>query len=152
VKEVRTYEALFIVRPDVADEDIQTMAKTVEKIITDNGGSIVRSEIWGKRRLAYEVQKFTEGIYILIRFDAPAAVIGRLENHFRLAEEVIRYLTVHFDEQTLRLEAEQKQRREEEIAKSAAAAAGDDDDEDDAVHARGRGRRRRDDDDDDDED
>lgn len=147
---MRTYEALFIIRPDIKDEDIQTMAKTVEKLITDNGGSIVRSEIWGKRRLAYEVQKLTEGIYVLIRFEAPATIVGKLENHFRLTEEIIRYLTVHFDERTLRLEAEQQRRREEEIAKSAAAARdGDDDDDDDAVPARGRGRRRRDDDDDD---
>lgn len=146
---MRTYEALFIIRPDVKDEDIQTMAKTVEKLITDNGGSIVRSEIWGKRRLAYEVQKHNEGIYVLIRFEAPAAFIGKLENHFRLTEEIIRYLTVHFDERTLRLEAEQQRRREEEIAKSAAAARDDDDDDDDdGAPARGRARRRRDEDDD----
>ena len=149
---MRTYEALFIIRPEVSDENIQTMAKTVEKMITDSGGSIVRSEIWGKRRLAYEVQKLAEGIYILIRFEAPAAFIGKLENHFRLTEEIIRYLTVHFDERTLRLEAEQQRRREEEIAKSAAMARdGDDDDDDDVASARGRSRRRRDDDDDDDD-
>lgn len=148
---MRTYEALFIVRPDVPDENIQTMAKTVEKMITDSGGAIVRSEIWGKRRLAYEVQKLNEGIYILIRFEAPATFISKLENHFRLTEEIIRYLTVHFDEQTLRLEAEQQRRREEEIAKSAAATRDDDDDDEDDAPVRGRGRRRRDDDDDDDD-
>ena len=120
---MRTYEALYIVRPDVRDDDVQTIAKEVETLVTENGGAIVRSEIWGKRKLAYEVQKCSEGYYILLRFDAGPSFVARLENHFRLTDAIIRYLVVHFDERLLRLEASQKKRREAEIRAGALAAA-----------------------------
>ena len=112
---MRTYEALYIVQPDLKDDEIQTIAKNVESRVTENGGTIVRSEIWGKRRLAYEVQRHSEGCYVLLRFTAAPSLIARLENDLRLLEPVIRYLVVHFDDKTLRLEAEQKRRKEEEI-------------------------------------
>lgn len=120
---MRTYEALYIVRPDVRDDDVQTIAKEVETLLTENGGAIVRSEIWGKRKLAYEVQKCSEGYYILLRFEASPSFVARLENHFRLTDAIIRYLVVHFDERMLRLEASQKKRREAEIRAGALAAA-----------------------------
>ncbi len=110
---LRTYEALFIVRPDVEDDNIQAIARETENLVTKSGGAIVRSEVWGRRRLAYTVKKFSEGIYILIRFQSSPNFIARLENYFRLSEQIIRYIVVYFDEKTLRLEAEQAQRRQE---------------------------------------
>lgn len=142
---MRTYEALYIVRPDVKDEDIQTIADEVIKLVTDNGGAIVRSEIWGKRKLAYEVKKLTEGVYVLLRFEADQALIPKLENYFRLSESVIRFLIVHFDEQTLRLEELQEKRREAQVQ---AMANRSEEDEDRPVSRR-RSRSRDDDDDDD---
>ena len=71
---MRTYEALYIIQPEVTEDEAQTIASGVESLITEDGGAIVRSEIWGKRRLAYEVKRFNEGIYVLVRFQAPAAV------------------------------------------------------------------------------
>lgn len=145
---MRTYEALYIVRPDAKDDEIQTIAKDVEGMVTSSGGTIVRSEIWGKRRLAYEVERFTEGVYILLRFQSPASFVKKLAEYFRLSEQVIRDLIVYFDEKTLRLEEEQKRRAEAEIRASAAGRAerDEDDEEDDR-----RPRRGRDDDDDDDD-
>lgn len=145
---MRTYEALYIVKPDVQDDEIQTIAKDVESLVTTNGGTIVRSEIWGKRKLAYEVKKQTEGVYVLLRFESSPEFVGKLENHFRLSENVIRDLIVYFDPQTLRLEEEQKQRVEAEIRNSAANRDRDDDDDDDDRRP-SRGRRRDDDDEDD---
>ena len=112
---MRTYEALYIVKPDLSDDEIQTVAKGTERLVTDNGGAIVRSETWGKRKLAYDVKKFAEGVYILLRFQVEAAFITRLETYFRLSEAVIRSLVVYFDEKTLRLEEEQMKRAESEI-------------------------------------
>lgn len=138
---MRTYEALYIVKPDLKDDEIQTIVHEVEGLAGKAGASIVRSETWGKRRLAYKVQDYTEGCYVLLRFEAPAAFVARLENHFRLTESIIRYLVVHFDERALRLEAEQKQRVEEQIRASAAAASrGRDDDDDDLPVPAYRGR------------
>lgn len=112
---MRTYEALYIVSPVCKDDEIQTVASATEKLVTDNGGAIVRSETWGKRKLAYTVKQFTEGVYILLRFTAQPEFITRLEGYFRLEEKVIRHLVVHFDEQTLRLEAEQEERKEADL-------------------------------------
>jgi small subunit ribosomal protein S6 len=126
----------------VRDDDVQTIAKEVETLITDNGGAIVRSEIWGKRKLAYEVQKFSEGFYILIRFEAGPPFVARLENHFRLTDTIIRYLVVHFDDKMLRLEASQKKRREAEIRAGALAAAPAADEEDTPRERPRRGSRR----------
>ncbi|MCX5757570.1 MAG: 30S ribosomal protein S6 [Candidatus Hydrogenedentes bacterium] len=144
---LKTYEALYIARPDVPDDEIQTIAKQVEDMITANGGAIVRSEIWGKRRLAYEVQKCTEGNYVLLRFEAVANFVARLENHFRLTDAIIRFLVVHFDEKTLRLEALQKKRKEAEIRNSVGVSARSDENDDDDSDRPRRSRRYRDDDD-----
>jgi len=142
---LRTYEALYIIRPDVPEDQIQTVADGVTKLITDNGGAIVRSEIWGKRRLAYEVKHFNEGVYVLVRFEAESDFPDKLEQYFRLSEEVIRWLVTYFDEQMLRLEEEQAKRRREYQERS-----GRDDDRDDDDRPRGRGRDRDRDEDDDD--
>lgn len=158
---LRTYEALYIVTPELEDDDIRAVSQEVEALVTQNGGEIVRSEIWGKRKLAYMVKKHAEGAYILLRFTANADFITRLEGYFRLSEQVIRYVVVCFDERTLRLEAEQQRQREEELRAGSAAHGrgrrGDDDDEDDddeplPVGARRPSRFRDDDDDDDDDD
>jgi small subunit ribosomal protein S6 len=144
------------------DDSIQTTAQTVESLVTQNGGTVVRSEIWGKRKLAYEVKKHSEGTYILFRFSAGQEVLPRLENHFKLTETIIRYLLLHLDEHTLRLEEEQERRKEAELARGAEREArddGEDDDDDDRPRRRsdrddrghGRGSRRRDEDDDDDD-
>lgn len=139
VNVLRTYEALYIVRPDLEDDEIQTIAKEVESLITADGGAIVRSEIWGKRRLSYEVNKFTEGCYILVRFEALPTFVARLENHFRLTDAIIRYLVVHFDERMLRLEISQKKRKEAELhAGPPVRRRRDDDDDDEAPRDRKR--------------
>jgi small subunit ribosomal protein S6 len=145
---VRTYESLYILRPDLQEEEVEALAKEVESQITGDGGTIVRSEIWGKRRLAYEVQKCSEGYYILVRFTATPVFVGRLENYFRLTDAVIRYLMLHFDERTLRLETRQKNRKEAELQNAAVAKprGADEDEEEEGGGRSGRGRRYRDDD------
>jgi len=134
---LRTYEALYIIRPDLEDTEVEGAAKTVESLVTSNDGTIVESEIWGKRRLAYKVKRFTEGHYVLLRFQATPSLVTRLKNHFRLADAVIRYLVVRFDEKTLRLEAEQKRRKEAELQKVRAMVLRTSGDRDEAVVSRG---------------
>ncbi len=145
---MRTYEALYIVTPELDDDAIQTIAKEVEALVVKHGGAVVRSEIWGKRKLAYDVKKHSEGCYVLLRFTANADFVARLEGHFKLSEQIIRYLVVYFDEHTLRLESEQEHRREEDLRAGAAARGRDkhedeDEDEDEPVPVGARRRRRR---------
>ncbi len=129
---MRTYEALYICTPEMEEGDIQTVSQEVENLVTSNGGSIVRSEIWGKRKLAYMVKKYSEGSYILLRFHAQPDFVAKLEQYFRLSDSIFRFLVVHFDDHMLRIEEEQARRKEEDLRASAAAAArGEDDDDDD---------------------
>ena len=131
---MRTYEALYIANPEMEEGDIQTLSQEVENLVTTNGGTIVRSEIWGKRKLAYMVKKYSDGNYILLRFQANPEFIQKLEQWFKLSDAVFRYLIVHFDEHMLRVEEEQARRKEEDLRKSANRS--DDDDEDDIVPSR----------------
>ena len=133
---MRTYEALYIASPNLEEGDIQTLSQQAEAYITSNGGTIVRSEIWGKRKLAYLVKKYSEGNYILVRFQANPEFIQKLELWFKLNDAVIRYLVVHYDEHMLRVEVEQARRKEEDLRKSAARSEDDDDDDDDIVPSR----------------
>lgn len=112
---MRTYEALYIIRPELAEDAIQTMVEGVDKLIAEEGGTIVRSEILGKRRLAYPVKKCTEGVYVLVRFDSESAAVDALERYYRLAEDVIRYLVILFEEKTKRLEEEQQRRTQAQL-------------------------------------
>ena len=89
-----SYETLFIVRPDIEEEDLNKVVGRVEDSIRSSGGTILESEVWGKRRLAYEVKKYTEGIYVKVNFDAPPVVVEKLRDHFRFNEDVIRNLIV----------------------------------------------------------
>lgn len=129
---MRTYEALYICTPEMEEGDIQTVSQEVDNLVTSNGGSIVRSEIWGKRKLAYMVKKYSEGTYILLRFQAQPDFVEKLEQYFRLSDPIFRFMVVHFDDHMLRIEEEQARRKEEDLRASAAAAArGEDDDDDD---------------------
>ena len=119
--ELRVYETLYIIHPDVPEEEVETMARQLESLVTDGGGEVVKGEIWGKRRLAYKVGKCGDGYFVLLRFKGLPALVQRIESHFRLAEKVIRHLLLHFDEHTLRLEERQQQRKEAEIRSSVAA-------------------------------
>ena len=142
---MRTYEALYIVIPELDDDGIQTVEKQVSDLVTTNGGTIVRSEIWGKRKLAYPVEKHTEGVYVLLRFQADPGFVARLENYLTLSEPILRYLIVHFDERTLRLEAEQERRREEDLRSGAGSRGRRREDDEDEPARSGASRRRRED-------
>ncbi len=104
---MRTYEALYIVQPEAAEDEVQTVVDGVESLVAEDGGSIVRLDVWGKRRLAYNVKGFQEGIYILTRIESNVTSPKKLDDHFKLNESVIRSLVTHIDEKTLRLEIEQ---------------------------------------------
>ena len=142
---MRTYEALYIINPSLEDDGIQTIVKEVEALVTNQGGAIVRSEIWGRRKMAYTVKKFTDGCFVLLRLTASPEFVQKLEMHFKLNESILRFMVVHFDEQTLKLEAEQQRRNLEEMRNAANRSRDDDDEDDDPVPA---GRRQRDDDED----
>ncbi|MGA6980239.1 MAG: 30S ribosomal protein S6 [Candidatus Sulfotelmatobacter sp.] len=100
----RTYELMFIVRPDMADEDLEKLVSTLESTVTSASGTVKNVERMGKRRLAYVVRKFREGIYVLMTIEGAGAVVHELERRLRVTEQVIKFITVRVDEEHKRLE------------------------------------------------
>lgn len=92
------YESVMILAPTTADEEITKIIDKVKEIITSNEGTIIKSENLGKKKLAYEVKKNAEGIYIVIEFEVGAEVISELERYYRIEEEIIKFMTVRKDE------------------------------------------------------
>jgi small subunit ribosomal protein S6 len=118
----RTYELMFIVRPDMLDDDLDKLVSTLESTVGTAGGSVKSVERMGKRRLAYAVRRFHDGIYILLTIEGGGAVIHELERRLRVTEPVIKFLTVRIDEEQKRLD-KIKQLREARKKVSAAPAA-----------------------------
>jgi small subunit ribosomal protein S6 len=100
----RTYELMFIVRPDMTEEDQDKLISTLEAAVTSSSGQVKNVERMGKRRLAYRVRKFQDGIYILLTVEGSGGLIHELERRLRVSEPVIKFLTVRIDEEQKRLD------------------------------------------------
>lgn len=90
---MRNYELMYIIRPDVEQETVQAVVEKFQGIIV-NGGEIVKHDIMGKRRLAYEINKHREGTYVLVHFTATSDVVTELERVLKISDEVIRHIVV----------------------------------------------------------
>lgn len=88
---MRKYEVMYIIRPDVEQEAVQALVEKFQGII-QNGGEITKHDVMGKRRLAYEINKIRDGIYVLVNFTATPDVVAELERILKISDEVIRYL------------------------------------------------------------
>jgi small subunit ribosomal protein S6 len=107
---MRIYENLFIVKPDATEEEIDHLVDLMSKHVTTAGGTIDKVDKWGKRRLAYRIEKHREGSYILMQFSAEPAVVKEFERRLRVQDSVIKFLTVRIDETLKRLDKRKKER------------------------------------------
>ena len=114
----RTYEIMFIVRPDVEEAEQDKLIETFSGYVTSGGGTIKSTEKMGRRRLAYTVKKFNDGFYVLLIVEAPAALVAELERRLRVSEPVIKFLTVRMDEEDKRV-AKIKKHRDAHVKRSA---------------------------------
>ena len=89
---MRRYELMLVIRPDVPDDKSQAVIDRVTRQITAGGGQIVKVAPWGRRRLAYPIDRFREGSYHIVLFAAPADLLAELEHSLLITEEVIRHL------------------------------------------------------------
>jgi small subunit ribosomal protein S6 len=94
---------MFIVRPDVADEEVDKLVSGFTTTITSGGGVVKSVEKMGRRKLAYLVRKFNDGNYILLTIEANGAGVLELERRLRVTEQVIKFITVRIDEEEKRL-------------------------------------------------
>ena len=99
----RTYEVMFIVRPDQSDEDIDKLISTLESNVTTAGGTVKSTEKMGKRRLAYIVRKFQDGFYILLTLEGSGELVKEIERRLRVTEQVIKFISVRTDVEDKRL-------------------------------------------------
>ena len=118
----RNYEVMFIVRPDMVDEELNKLIATLESSVTGSGGTS-KSEVWGKRRLAYRVGRFNDGIFVLMLIDAAGAIVHEVERRLRVTEPVIKFITVRTDEELKRLDKIKKIRDSKKKASAQPAAA-----------------------------
>jgi small subunit ribosomal protein S6 len=94
---------MFIVRPDVAEEDADKLIAGFSDTVTKGGGLVKTVEKMGRRKLAYMVRKFNDGNYVLLTIEANGAVVLELERRLRVTEQVIKFITVRIDEEEKRL-------------------------------------------------
>ncbi len=121
----RTYEVMFIVRPDMADEDLDKLISSLETTVTGAGGAVKNVERMGKRRMAYMVRRFIDGIYVLLTLEGTGQGVAELERRLRVTEPVIKFITVRVDEEQKRLDKIKKIRasRQKRAPEPAAEAA-----------------------------
>lgn len=97
---MRMYETIFIVKPDLGEEETKGLSAKVQEVITGMKGDFKRLEDWGARKLAYPINKFNRGRYYYLRFDGDAALIAELERRLRLDDKVLRYQSVKLEKET----------------------------------------------------
>ncbi|MBM7567936.1 30S ribosomal protein S6 [Paenibacillus sacheonensis] len=88
---MRKYEVMYIIRPEAEQETVQALTEKFQAII-GNGGEVTKHDVMGKRRLAYEINKVRDGIYVLVHFNATPEVVNELDRVMKITDEVIRFL------------------------------------------------------------
>ena len=114
--EKRIYEVVFIIDPATGEEDSTRLVENLQKIVTDQGGTITKSESMGRRQLAYKIGRNTEGQFMLFEIEGAGSEIAELERRMRVSDQVMRYLTVRVDEDRRRAD-KFKERRARKAAK-----------------------------------
>jgi len=116
------YELMVILNPEIDERQVGANLEKFLKVITTDGGTIENIDIWGKRRLAYEIQKKTEGIYAVVNFTATAATTQELDRQLNLSEQIMRTKVLRAEE-AIAMIASEKQRADERAARKSAKAA-----------------------------
>jgi small subunit ribosomal protein S6 len=92
------YEHVFLARQDLAQAQVDALAENATKILTDNGGTVVKTETWGLRSLAYRIAKNRKAHYVMLDVDAPPSALAELERQTNINEDIIRFMTIRVDE------------------------------------------------------
>ncbi len=95
---MRPYELTLIVRPDIEGESLTAVVDRVKNLVTGGGGQVTEVNAWGRRQLAYPINRITEGQYFSMQANMPARIIVGLERDLRLTEQIVRFLIVRADE------------------------------------------------------
>jgi small subunit ribosomal protein S6 len=116
---MRSYEIMFIVRPDVAEEDVDKLIAQMEGVVSGAGGKVEKVDKMGRRRLAYRIRRHREGFYVVFKLQGTGDTVREFERRLKVTDTVIKYLSVRMDEdleraekyKALRAKQESKRRR-----------------------------------------
>ena len=117
---MRQYETGFVLSPALSEEETAQFIQQMAEIVAQKKGHMVRQDVWGKRRLAYPIKRFQEGVYVFFTYEGPGDVATELERRFKQIDTVIRFMTVLKDPRDL--VRRKRKRRPEEAAPAAAPA------------------------------
>ena len=107
---MRVYEELFVVKPDTPEEEVDGFVEQVKQLITTGKGTVDKADKWGVRKLAYRIQKYNEGVYILFQFTSSPDLVREIERRMRVTDMVIKFITVRIDEKMKKIEKRKKAR------------------------------------------
>ncbi len=116
---MRHYETTFILRPNLGEDQFTEIIDRTSAIITDDGGTIINTDRWGIKRLAYEIKKEVQGYYVNLNYAAPGNTVDEVERIFRIDDRLLRYLTIKLAD---RIDQEGISKEQESFAVRAAAA------------------------------
>lgn len=116
----RQYELVYVVSPDVTEDGVAELHSRIEEIVTQLSGSIENTDNWGRRRLAYEINRHREGIYVLQLINGPGEMVAELDRRLRVMDQLLRHLIVRVDED-LRKAARARARRKAKLGKHVAS-------------------------------
>lgn len=122
---MRTYEVAFITAPNVVEDDLNKLRAQLETIVKERGGQVTKVDPWGRRKLAYPIDKYEEGIYTILYLEGSGLEIAEVERRLRVTDFVIRYLTIRTDEDLKR--AEKMKAKRKTVAGSGTSRNQDDD-------------------------
>ena len=88
------YECIFIAKSSLSEDEVSGLTEKVRTVVEKNGGQIMKTENWGKKKLAYEVKKEKKGIYLLFRLKGPGALVAELERNLKIQDNILKFLTV----------------------------------------------------------
>lgn len=91
------YENIVILNASLGDEEIETASGKIKDLITNSGGEILNTEVWGRRKLAYEIKKQKKGFYLLLVFKSPSTAIKKLENYYKVFDPVVKYMVIKLE-------------------------------------------------------
>src|SRR5579862_6421064 len=120
---MRIYEELFIAKPDAPEEEVDQFIEQMKGVVANAGGTVDKVDKWGKRRLAYRIDKYREGAYILFQFTSSPDTVKEFERRLRVSDLVIKFITVRIDETLKRLDKRKKEREKRAHRKATAAPA-----------------------------
>ena len=115
---MRVYEVLFIIAPNTEESDIESLVAQMSDVVTNQGAQVAKVDRMGRRRLAYPIQKFNEGHYVVLTVEGTGSEIAEVERRMRVTDAIIRYLTIRIDEDLKRADKFRARRSARTTARS----------------------------------